>query len=155
MIFDIDPVTTRHPTACGPACLKMLLDYYGHPVELEQLIEECGLGVHGCTSADMLRVGRAHGLTAMAAYREDAAAVLRQDRPAILWWRYNHFVVFGGVNEAGEPVILNPGRGRYPIDAGTFAALYSGIALVNGRPDDLPPEDYFGEHAPEPDYFND
>ena len=153
-MYDVKPVTTAHATACGPACLKMLLDYYGHEVPLETLIQECSLSVDGCTAADMLRVGKAHGLTAMAAYKEDAAAVLRQDRPAILYWRYSHFVVFAGLNEDGEPVICNPSRGRYPIDPGTFRALYSGLALSSGRPEDMIPEDYFGEHDPDPDYFD-
>lgn len=154
MIFDIIPVTTIHNTACGPTCLKMLLAYYGHDVPLDDLIRECGVSVNGCTAKDVIRVGRAHGLTDMAAYKEDAAALLRQDRPAIINWRYNHFVVYCGTNEIGEPVICNPGRGMYPIDAGTFRTLYTGIALSNGRPEDMMPEDFFGEHEPEPDYFD-
>lgn len=153
-MFDVTLVTTRHQIACGPACLKMLLAYYGTDVDLDTLITECGVSVNGCTAADVLRVGRAHGLTAMAAYREGSDAVLRQDRPAILYWRHQHFVVYAGLNDAGEPVICNPGQGRYAIDVGSFNALYSGIALCNGRPADQFPADYFGENEPEPDYFN-
>ena len=153
-MYDITPVTTAHHTACGPACLKMLLAYYGHDAELDDLIRECGMSVNGCSAKDVLRVGRAHGLADMAAYREDADALLRQDRPAIIHWRYNHFVVYCGLNDKGEPVISNPGRGQYPIDVGTFATLYTGVALVNGHPVDLLPEDYFGENEPEPNYFD-
>lgn len=152
-MFDITPVTSNKDTVCGPACLKMLLAYYGVNVELDTLIKECGVSVNGCSAKDMLRVGKAHGLKDMAAFQIPAHSVLQNDRPAIIWWRFNHFVVLCGVNEKGEPVICNPGRGLYPIDVGTFSNLYSGIALTNGRPSDLIPEDYFGENEKEPDYF--
>ena len=153
-MFDIEFVSQKRATLCGPACLKMLLGWYGHSADLDELAEECHVSVDGCTAKDLLRVGREHGLDDMAAYKTDAASVLRQDRPAILYWRHCHFVIYGGLNDAGEPVLYNPGRGVYPIDRGTFEVLYSGVMLSNGRPADLPPEDYFGENEPEPDYFN-
>ena len=155
-MFDITLTTTNRQTCCAPACLKMLLDFYGHGAPLDTLIEECGVSVIGCTAADVLRVGRAHGLEGMSAWKMDADTVMRNDRPAILWWHYNHFVVFAGLNAQGEPVICNPMRGMFAIDAGTFRARYSGVALCNGHPSDiLPADDYFGEHEPEPDYFDD
>lgn len=153
-MFDIPFVSQSKDTICGPASLKMLLGYYGIDVPIEILIDECHVSVDGCTAADLLRVGRAHGLTSIAAYRANAASVLRQDRPGILYWRGNHFLVYGGLNDKGEPVLYNPGRGVYPIDADTFSKLYSGIVLTNGVPADIPPEDYFGEHIPDPDYFD-
>ena len=153
-MYDIKPVTSTKSTVCGPVSLKMLLAFYGHEADLDALITECGVGVAGCSAADVLRVGRAHGLADMATYREDAEALYRQDRPAILWWHYNHFVVYCGLDANGEPIIANPIRGRYAIDRGTFESLYSGIALINGQPSDIMPEDYFGEIEPESDYWN-
>ena len=152
-MFETEFVSQRRETCCGPASLKMLLGYYGVDVAFDALIEECHVSVDGCTAGDLLRVGKAHGLD-MHAYSTSAEDVLRQDRPAILHWRGNHFLVYGGLNEQDEPVLYNPGRGVYAIDRGTFATLFSGIVLSSGRPADLPPEDYFGEHEPEPDYFN-
>lgn len=140
-MFDITPVTTKHSTACGPAALKMLLAYYGQDVPLETLIEECGVSVNGCSAATLLRVGKAHGIgDDFKAWQEDPADVLVQDRPAIIWWCYSHYIVFAGLNDKGEPVICNPSRGRYAIDAGTFKLLVSGIkegtcvALCVGKP---------------------
>jgi ABC-type bacteriocin/lantibiotic exporter with double-glycine peptidase domain len=137
-MYDVKPVTTEHPTACGPAALKMLLDYYGQTVELADLISECEVSVTGCTAAKLLQVGRAHGL-AMTAWETDAEDVLTSDRPAILWWRYTHFVVFCGLNEKDEPVICNPSSGRFPIARETFERAYSGKALYNGTPADFGP----------------
>ena len=153
-MFDIDFVSQPRETACGPASLKMLLGYYGIDVPLDTLIEECGVSVDGCTAGDLIRVSRIHGMEGLSGYRADAASVLRQDRPAILLWRWAHFLLFGGLNEKDEPVLYNPGRGRYAIDRETFSKLYSGIMLSNGTPTDMPPDDYFGENEPDPEYFD-
>ena len=153
-MFEMDFVSQSRATCCGPASLKMLLGWHGREASLDALIEECHISVDGCTAKDLIRVGQAHGLSDLHAYKADAASVMRQDRPAILYWRGNHFLVYGGLNEKNEPVLYNPGRGVYPIDRGTFSVLYSGVMLSNGKPADMPREDYFGEHEPENDYFN-
>ena len=137
-MYDVIPVTTPHATACGPTCLKMLLGYYGQDVSLDDLIAECGVTVTGCNATDILRVGRAYGLD-MKAYKETADDAMNMDRPAILWWRYTHFVVFCGLNEKNEPVICNPSSGRFPISKEAFTRLFSGIAMTNGETGDFVP----------------
>lgn len=141
MIYEMNPVTTRHETACGPACLKMLLEYYGEEAELDALIEECNARLIGCSARDLLRVGRAHGLSdMMAVKRDDAGDVLTQDRPAIIWWRYQHWIVFCGCDGDGKVVVCDPARGRYRMSAGLFGSCFAGIELTNGHPEDLPEE---------------
>lgn len=137
-MYDVKPVTSAHTTACGPTCLKMLLDFYGHDAALEDLITECGVGIAGCTANDLKRVGNAHGLD-ITQWKMDMEGVLMADRPMILWWRYQHFVVFCGLNDKGEPVICNPSSGRFPISLDTFKRAFSGIALCNGTPEDYKP----------------
>ena len=139
-MYDVKPVVTAHSTACGAAVMRMLLDYYGIDVPLDQLIEELNVRIIGCTGADLLHVGRAHGLD-MTAYKVDAAELSQLDRPAIIHWRGHHWCVFCGVNERGQVVIANPSRGRYGIDRGSFETLYSGTALFAGAPlDGIPAE---------------
>ncbi len=138
-MFEMEFCSQRRATCCGPASLKMLLGYYGIEADFDALIEECGVSVDGCTAKDLLRVARAHGMAGMSAYQTSAEDVLRQDRPAILYWRGTHFLVYGGLNDRDEPVLYNPGRGVYAIDRGTFGVLYSGIMLSNGMPEDVIP----------------
>lgn len=152
-MYDVKAVTTEHQTACGAASLKMLLDYYGKSVTLYELIAECGVKITGCTGKDIMVTGNKHGLD-LHSWRMDAEALLIQDRPAIIWWRHRHWVVFCGLNDAGEPVIANPSSGRYAIPVSTFNERYSEIAIFNGRPDDLIPEDYWGENSETPEYFD-
>ena len=136
-MFDVKLITSPKQVDCGPTCLKMLLAYYGQEVELDTLIEECNTRLIGCTAKDVLRVGRDHGLD-MHVYKEDAEDLIRQDRPAIIWWLYSHFCVFCGLNDEGRVVICNPDLGRYSMTPNTFASFYCGIALTNGEPHDLP-----------------
>lgn len=137
-MFDITPVVSPRPTDCGATCLKMLLSYYGIEADLDALVKECNTRIVGCSGKDICTAARAHGLTDMAAWKSDAADVLTIDRPAIIWWMYAHWVVYGGLDENGKVVVYNPDKGRYRIAKDTFASFYTGVALSNGMPEDLP-----------------
>lgn len=137
-MYDVTPVTSPRQTDCGPTSLKMLLAYYGQDVPLDTLIEECGVTVSGCTGGDLMRVGRAHGLTGMVAFRMSASELIRQDRPAIIHWRFSHWCVFCGQDDRGRVVICNPDKGRFGMGQSDFERLYSGVALFNGEPVTLP-----------------
>lgn len=140
-MYDVIPVTSDKLLDCGPTCLKMLLAYYGIDVPLDQLTRECGLTLAGCSGADLMRVGRAHGLD-MQCYSMDADELMRQDRPGIVFWRHNHWIVFAGCDESGRVCICNPDRGRFRMDPGTFASIATGIekhpgqviGIFNGEP---------------------
>ena len=136
-MFDVNPITSTRPTDCGATCLQMLLAYYSVDVPLEQLIEECDTRIVGCTGKDIIVAGRMHGLD-MKAYQMDAAEVARADRPSIIWWKYSHWCVCCGMDEDGKVVICNPDKGRYRMSEGMFKSFYTGVALTNSEPQDLP-----------------
>lgn len=135
-MFDVKPVTSPYATDCGATCLKMILDYYGETVELDQLVKECNTRIAGCSAKDILRVGRDHGLD-MVAFQMDAEEVARQDRPSIIWWKYSHFCVCCGKDEDDKVVICNPDRGRYRMNFSLFKSFYTGVAIFNGNPADM------------------
>lgn len=135
-MFDIDPVTSPLETDCGPTCMKMLLGYYGQDVTLDEMIKECNTGISGCSGKDMLRVGRAHGLD-MHAYKMDAEELVKQNAPAICWWKYNHWVVFSGRDDEGKVVICNPDLGRYRMSVNTFKSMYTEVSIFGEEPRDM------------------
>lgn len=135
-MYDVKPITSLKPTDCGATCLKMLLDYYGTEVDLDQLIKECHTGITGCTGKDVMVAGKLHSLD-MHAYQTDVDGVIFADRPAIIWWKKKHFCVLCGTDDAGNIVICNPDRGRYRMSKGLFASWYSGVAIFNGVPEDV------------------
>lgn len=139
-MFDITPVTSNKYMDCGATCMKMLLAYYGEDVDLDALIKECNTRMIGCSGTDLMRVARAHGLDAKT-FQMDAEELIRQDRPAIIWWKYGHWCVFCGKDEAGNVAICNPDRGRYRMSQGIFTSFYSGVAIFNGEPVDLPEDE--------------
>lgn len=135
-MYDVKPITSDKPTDCGATCLKMILDYYGTEVPLDQLVKECNTRLIGCTAKDVMIAAKLHDMDPHA-YKTDVDGILNVDRPAIIFWRQNHFCVFCGVDEAGSIVICNPDRGRYRMSKGLFASWYSGVAIFNGVPEDV------------------
>ena len=138
-MFDIKPITSDKPTDCGATCLKMLLDYYGIEVELDQLIEECHTGVAGCSAKNLIEAAALHGVN-LRAYKTDVEGVLDADRPSIIWWKYGHWCICCGRDGENRVVICNPDKGRYGMSEGIFKSFYTGVALFNGEPQDLPEE---------------
>jgi len=139
-MYNVELVTSRSETDCGVACMAMLLKYYGIEVPYDQLLEELKCGVGGCSGADLLRVGRLHGMD-MKAFRMDADELRRQDRPGIIWWSYTHWVVMCGMDDKGNVVIANPNIGRFGIDVESFSKLYTDVCLFNGDPETLPEDE--------------
>lgn len=136
-MFDIKVTTTIHQTDCGPTCLKMLLDYYGIDSDMESLRSECNVSIAGCSMADLKRTGEKYGLD-IKAYLMDAEELAMQDRPAIVSWTHNHFIVFGGVDDFGKVIIVDPDRGRTRMPVYDLKKLYTGYAIFNGEPESMP-----------------
>lgn len=139
MIFNVTPMVSPNKIDCAPTCLAMLLNYYGETVTVRDLYEECNLTISGCTGADIARAGRAHGLD-MKGYRLDAADVYKSDRPGIIHWQHRHFCVYCGVDTDGRVLIVNPDRGKFHVTKTMFEAMFTGVALFNGEPEDIPEE---------------
>ena len=135
-MYDVKPITSDKPTDCGATCLKMILDYYGTEVPLDQLVKECNTRLIGCTLKDVMEAGKLHGMEPHA-YKTDVDGILHVDRPAIIFWKKKHYCVFCGIDDDGNIVICNPDRGRYRMSKSLFKAWYSGIALFNGAPEDI------------------
>lgn len=132
-MFDVDVITSEISNDCGPTCLQMLLKYYGIEVELKQLIEECNVGILGCTMKNLIDAARVHEIE-LKPWKMDGKDLIGVDRPAIIHWKYVHFCVYCGTDDNGKVVIINPDRGRYRMDPDTFAAFFTDFALFNGKP---------------------
>lgn len=133
-MYDVTPITSPHETDCGATCLKMLLDYYAVTADLNDLTEGCRTGIFGCKASDIKRVGNAKGLD-IKAFRMDWEELICQDRPAIIWWKHDHFCVFCGMDEKENVIVNNPDTGRYRVPITIFRFLYAGVAMFNGTPE--------------------
>ncbi|MFE2079316.1 cysteine peptidase family C39 domain-containing protein, partial [Streptomyces scopuliridis] len=117
---------------CGAASLAMVLAHYGRHVPLEELRVACGVSRDGSRASNLLKAARSYGLQAKGMQMEPAAlAGVRP--PAILFWEFNHYVVYDGMGRrlGRRGVYVNdPGKGRRFVSAEDFDTGFTGVALV-------------------------
>ncbi len=113
---------------CGAASLAMVLGYFGKWVPLTELRRTCGVSRNGSKAPHIAKAARSYGLE-VHPLRADAGDLATVAVPAILWWNYNHFVVFEGFRN-GRAVLNDPAVGRVEIEPDDFSKAYTGIALT-------------------------
>lgn len=115
-------------TECGAASLGIILQYYGRYVPLVQLRELCGVSRDGSDAATMILAARSLGMTAKG-FKKGLTALAKLQPPAILFWEFNHFLVFEGF--VGDRVALNdPALGPRTVSREEFDYSYTGIVLT-------------------------
>ncbi len=122
---------------CGAASLSMILSYYHKYVSLEELRMECGVSRDGTRASNLIKAAKRYGLNAKG-FKMEVDALRELDRPAILFWNFNHFVVFERFKR--HAVIINdPGIGRRSVDMDEFDESFTGVVLIfEPGPDFLP-----------------
>jgi ATP-binding cassette subfamily C protein len=113
---------------CGAASLSMVLAYYGRFIPLEQLRTECGVSRDGSNASMIAKAARGHGFESKGircSLEELRSGTLR---PCILFWSFNHFVVFEGMKGSSFQ-INDPGSGRRLVDEAEMSKSFTGIAL--------------------------
>lgn len=117
---------------CGAAALAMVLAHFGRHVPLEELRIACGVSRDGSRASNVLKAARSYGLQAKGMQMEPAAlAAVRP--PAILFWEFNHYVVYDGPARrfGRRGVHINdPDKGRRFVPAEDFDTSFTGVALV-------------------------
>jgi ATP-binding cassette, subfamily C, bacterial len=127
---------------CGAASLGILLRYYGLWMPLEQLRVDCGVTRDGSKASNLLKAARRMGLESRG-IRCEIDALLKLEPPAILFWNFNHFLVFEGVSE-GKICLNDPATGPRRVTIEELEASFTGVVLL------LRPTDKFhaGGHKP-------
>ncbi|WP_320782348.1 NHLP family bacteriocin export ABC transporter peptidase/permease/ATPase subunit [Streptomyces sp. CRN 30] len=117
---------------CGAASLAMVLAHYGRHVPLEELRIACGVSRDGSRAGNLLKAARSYGLTAKG-MQMDLAALAGVRAPAVLFWEFNHYVVYDGTGRrfGRRGVFVNdPGKGRRFVPAEEFDGSFTGVVLT-------------------------
>ncbi|XUM01855.1 NHLP family bacteriocin export ABC transporter peptidase/permease/ATPase subunit [Streptomyces venezuelae ATCC 10712] len=117
---------------CGAAALAMVLGHHGRFVPLEELRIACGVSRDGSRAGNLLKAARGYGLRAKG-MQMDLAALAEVAAPAVLFWEFNHYVVYEGTGRRlGRPGVYvnDPAGGRRFVPLEQFDTSFTGIVLT-------------------------
>ncbi|QLE76328.1 NHLP family bacteriocin export ABC transporter peptidase/permease/ATPase subunit [Streptomyces rectiverticillatus] len=124
---------------CGAAALAMVLGHYGRFVPLEELRIACGVSRDGSRASNLLKAARSHGLKAKG-MQMDVGALAGVRPPAVLFWEFNHYVVYDGTGRrfGRRGVYVNdPAKGRRFVPMDEFDDAFTGVVLTFEPGDDF------------------
>jgi ATP-binding cassette subfamily B protein len=119
------------PGECGSVCLAMLACAFGRPTDPAEVRALTGASRFGLRAGDIAATARTLGFDARLVKLHQVDELRWLDRPVILHWRFNHFVV---LERAGkhDATILDPALGRRRVSRAEMDASYTGVMIWLG-----------------------
>ena len=121
------PLLQAEAAECGLASLAMVALHYGHRINLAGLRQRYPTSIQGTTLQELMAIASDLEL-APRALRLDLTELDKLQKPAILHWDLNHFVVLESAGPRGV-TILDPARGRRTMTLESFSRHFTGVAL--------------------------
>jgi NHLM bacteriocin system ABC transporter peptidase/ATP-binding protein len=112
---------------CGAAALGTVLAYHRKYVPLEELRVECGVTRDGVKASNILKAAARYGLEGHG-YRVELDTLQKVPTPAVIYWKFNHFIVYEGKTSRGYHV-NDPAIGHRIVSPDEFNQNFTGIAL--------------------------
>ena len=112
---------------CGLACLCMISQHFGNPLDLSALRQRFGVSGRGLTLKDLMAVAAAINLSARA-LKVEPDDLSQLSLPAILHWDMQHFVVLTKVSRQGI-FINDPASGQRFLSFAEADEHLTGVAL--------------------------
>jgi len=124
----VTTVFQMEATECGAACLGMILSYYHYYEPLEKLRVACGVSRNGSKASLIIKAAAEYKLKGTG-YKIAAEELTTMKLPMIIFWNFEHYVVFEG--RRGKWFYVNdPARGKLRYSQEEFEKCFTGIALT-------------------------
>ncbi|MDR2706943.1 MAG: NHLP family bacteriocin export ABC transporter peptidase/permease/ATPase subunit [Planctomycetaceae bacterium] len=120
-------------TECGAVALGIVLASLGRWVPIEELRTLCGINRDGSNLLNIIRAGKHFGLNCEA-FRKSLNDVKKINQLGILFWGFNHFVVYEGYY-GGHFYINDPAAGPRILSEKEFSQSYTGIFVTAQKTD--------------------
>ncbi len=114
-------------TECGAAALGIVLAAHGRWVDLADLRDACGISRDGSNARSIKDAAVSYGLQ-VSARRCEPEDLKRHPMPAIVFWRFEHFLVVEGWSPDGW-FLNDPAVGRRTVSDEEFNSSFTGVAL--------------------------
>jgi ATP-binding cassette subfamily B protein RaxB len=121
------PVLQSEAAECGLASIVMVARHYGHRINLAGLRQRYPPSVRGSTLEQLMAISSDLEL-APRAVRLELDELDKLQKPAILHWDMNHFVVLERVS-GGIATIVDPAKGRRRVSVAKMGTHFTGVAL--------------------------
>ncbi len=122
------PVILQTSTVeCGAACLTMILNYHGRKVRFAECVECIRPGRDGTKAEALARVARDFGLR-VKAYTIEPEDLKYLELPAIVHWKFNHYLVVERWS-ANRITVIDPAVGRRRLTKKEFEEWFTGVVL--------------------------
>lgn len=112
---------------CGACCSAMIFNYYKYPIHIQKIKEELDIGRDGASLLAIKHLFQKH-LFNVKVYQSDIGGLQHIKLPAIIAWKYNHFVVIESIKN-DKVIIVDPTCGRYNSNIGELKNNFTGYVL--------------------------
>jgi len=128
-IYKTSNIIQMEATECGAVSLKLLLAYYRKFVTIDELRYTCGITRDGASCQKLIDAAEKYGVTLTFTNWDRDALISNYSGPTILWWDFNHFLIFEGYRNS-KFYLSDPAIGRRIVDEETFYSKYTDYCLT-------------------------
>lgn len=121
-------ILQQSPNECAAACLAMVLSGLGRPTTIEECLRLVGAGRDGTNARALVEAARVLG-GVPSAYALETPDLRDLALPAVVHWKFDHFVVVERATARWFDVV-DPATGRRRIGVDEFSRGFTGVVVV-------------------------